>query len=252
MTSGQFNLKKRIIEHFADLASSKRVDSIVFGDYYSAVGIDGNVGLAYSFRCSGDEFIRDNRLDDIDKLSPNALLDMALSDSLSAQVIGIAAANALSNVESDEFFPGDVRKLLDLNSDDVVGFVGNFKPLQRDVESAVKKLYIFEKRTDCDDGLHDAGKIPEILPECSVAVITASSIIDGAMDNILQHCQNCREVVILGATTPLIKEVFQTTPVTMLSGVVVKDAKRLVECIKQGGGMRDFGNMIEKVNLRIK
>ena len=55
---------------------------------------------------------------------------------------------------------------------------------------------------------------------------------------------------MLGASTPLMPEVFAGTNVTLLSGVVVSDPGAVLRVVSEGGGMRLFGPHIRKVSLR--
>jgi uncharacterized protein (DUF4213/DUF364 family) len=46
-------------------------------------------------------------------------------------------------------------------------------------------------------------KIPSVLPDCEVVLITATSIINETIDDILVHAGNCKYVALLGHSTPL-------------------------------------------------
>ena len=98
--------------------------------------------------------------------------------------------------------------------------------------------------------VHPAKDIEKILPECEIAVITSTSLINGTLDAILTHCQNCREVLLLGPSTPLVTDAFVETPVTMLSGVIVTHPDDVLQIVSCGGGMMRFKCFVQKVNLR--
>jgi len=57
--------------------------------------------------------------------------------------------------------------------------------------------------------------------------------------------------VLLGASTPLLAEVFGAQQVTMLSGVVVKDPDEALRVVSEGGGMRQFSPHVRKVTVRV-
>jgi len=84
-------------------------------------------------------------------------------------------------------------------------------------------------------------------------LITATTLINGTIDELLAAAKDCREVVLLGPSTPLVPEVFATMPhlVTLLAGVVVTDAEELLRTVAQGGGTRDFKTSAVKVNVRV-
>ena len=92
-----------------------------------------------------------------------------------------------------------------------------------------------------------------MLHRCSVALITATTLINGIIDELLAAAANCREVVPLGPSTPLVPEVFATVPrlVTLLAGVVVTNAEELLRTVARDGGTRDFKTSVAKVNARV-
>lgn len=96
-----------------------------------------------------------------------------------------------------------------------------------------------------------AEQIPHLLPGCDVVVITATSIIDHTIDEVVSHCKNAREVCIVGPSTPLCLEVFKKYPVTLLAGSVVKDPDRILKIVSQGGGAMAMKPAIEHVLVRI-
>ena len=89
------------------------------------------------------------------------------------------------------------------------------------------------------------------LPRCQVALITATSIINHTLDGLLDAARGCRQVALLGASTPLLAEAFSTARVTMLSGVVVTAAEEVLRVVSEGGGMRQFSPHVRKVTMRV-
>jgi hypothetical protein len=85
-----------------------------------------------------------------------------------------------------------------------------------------------------------------------VALITATSIINHSIDELLEASLNCRSVAILGASTPLLAEAFSSRNVSLLSGVVALDPASIFHVISEGGGMRQFGPHVDKVNLSVR
>lgn len=105
---------------------------------------------------------------------------------------------------------------------------------------------IFEKQ-DRGPGTLPADAAMDILPECQVAVITSTSIINNTVDGILNACCNCRDVIMLGASTPLLPEVFAHTPVTVLSGIIVTHPENILDIVSEGGGMQLFKKISAKL-----
>lgn len=61
----------------------------------------------------------------------------------------------------------------------------------------------------------------------------------------------CREVVLVGASTPLAPSVFQPLGVTLLSGIVVEDPSGILRVVSEAGGTSFFGRSVRKVNVRV-
>ena len=66
---------------------------------------------------------------------------------------------------------------------------------------------------------------------------------------LLALAGGCREIVFLGASTPLWPEIFGDTRVTLLSGITIVDPGQILQIVSEGGGMRFFKPAVNKVNL---
>ena len=107
---------------------------------------------------------------------------------------------------------------------DTVGMIGFFGPLVEPLKASVKKLYIFEEKSipDCPD-VYPAEKTPEILPLCNVVILSATTIINKTIDRLLSQAKDARDIIIVGASTPLLPPMFSKRGVTLLSGIQVVD-----------------------------
>jgi hypothetical protein len=149
-----------------------------------------------------------------------------------------------------ETLPGDIKKYLRISKKDKVGMVGAFLPLIPWVQSRAGKLFVFERNP-----LERAGEYqpdwaePLILPQCSVGIITAASIANKTIDSLLGYLKGARMVVLAGPTTPLSSRVFKKSRINILSGIKVINPPKLLEIVSQGGGTRDFGDSVKKVNM---
>jgi uncharacterized protein (DUF4213/DUF364 family) len=71
------------------------------------------------------------------------------------------------------------------------------------------------------------------------------------MESLLEASHNCREIVLLGASTLLLPEIFKPLGAALLSGVIVTDPPGILQIISEGGGMRFFKPYIKKVNIKV-
>jgi uncharacterized protein (DUF4213/DUF364 family) len=232
----------------------ERVLDVRIGLGYTAVQLaDGSTGVALTFhRDSGGGCTVFKGLRPLAGNAASELLDLLPSADPIEAAVGLACANALANRPGGEYLDGDVLGHLDLSPRDHVGMVGHFGPLVGPVRKKVRSLTVFEQIEEPVGALRPAKEAAKVLPECQVALITATSIINHSMDDLLQASGNCRVVAVLGASTPLLPGVFAGTPVSLLSGVVVTDPQAVLRIVSEGGGMRFFKPHIRKVNLPLR
>ena len=250
---GGGSVAARIVSGLTGSAREARVSDVRVGLGYTAVRLaDGRTGLAYTFRdqatggCSVFNGIR--------PLSGRPAADLlALLESPDAieAGVGLACANALTNRDEAGRLDGDILDHLDLRPEDRVGMVGHFGPLVETIRKRARSLTVFERVDQPSGLLRPHAEAETVLPHCEVALVTATSIINHTIDQLLIAARNCREVVLLGASTPLLPQAFSTERVTMLSGVVVKDPGEVLRVVSEGGGMRQFGPHVRKVTLRV-
>ena len=255
--------EKSIVDRITDTLSSvcagRRAVDVRLGLRYVCVRLDnGNCGLAYRFpeRQGCDDFALPVRI----PLGPEdghitgreaaELLSWIQRDNLLPRAVGLATANALIGSPGGDVVPGDIRSILELREAEDVVMIGYFEPLVQSISDRCN-LQIYEIDTSRAPDLNEATDANKGLASCNVALITSTAIINGTMDHLLRAAASCREVAILGPSTPLLHEAFRGTPVTLLSGVVVADDEAALRVVSEGGGMRQFKPYVRKVNVRL-
>ncbi len=241
----------RITETLADSAVELNVSDVRIGVKYVSVQLDnGSIGLAYLFpeslRCENMLLSDDSHLAG---MNAGELLSWLKTNNSLSRSIGLAAANAVIGSPGGSTLSGDVRSVIGLQNGEQVAMIGHFEPLVKDIRDQCS-LNVYELDTTMADGLIESSDAMEGLKSCDVALMTGTAIINGTIDGLLEAAADCREVVILGPSTPLVPEAFSGTPVTMLSGVVVIDDK-ILRVVSEGGGMRRFKQCVQKLNLRL-
>lgn len=244
------NIRNFLKEHYREIP----VKEVRIGLGYTGVLLeDGNAGVAYTFKkglFDGCSMFTGTR--PLAGKSSHTLLNYIGSPVTVESAVGIATANALVNCQRGWEKEGDVLDILDIKKKDRVGMVGFFGPLVPTIKQFARKLVIFEQTPAKAKGLLPADRARKELPTCDVALITSTSLINGTLESLLEASQNCREVVLLGASTLLLSEIFQSLGATLLSGVIVTDPPAILQIISEGGGMRFFKNYIKKVNIRLQ
>jgi uncharacterized protein (DUF4213/DUF364 family) len=250
---------KTLCSHLMPAAQERTARQVVAGVRFCAVMLDdGGTGVANLCPDVCGEPSR--RVSDrLPQRGTPAADVLATLGSSTRSALGLATANALANrpgnwggMRDAAVIGGDLLEVLELRPDDHVGMVGCFSPLVEPIRQRVGWLSIFERAPRLTPDLLPENRAAELLPECSVALITATTLMNGTIDALLDAAANCREVVLLGPSTPLAPQVFADPPrrASLLSGMVVTDAEELLRVIARGAGTRDFKSSIAKVNIR--
>ncbi len=246
-------IRDRLKKSAQQLAKNESVADVRIGLCYVAVQLEnGATGLAYIFLdsiqggCSAYESLRP-----LTGRSAQELLELFDSTHMIASAIALATANALFNKPDDNLFDGPSLGAMALEATDKVAMVGHFAPLVKDVCQRTEKLYIFERQARPADDILDIEQAGDYFPECQVAILSSTSIINNSIDRLLALAAHCREVVLVGSSTPLISAAFDYTPVTLLSGITIRQPQGILQCVSEGGGTPSFKPYTEKVNLRL-
>jgi uncharacterized protein (DUF4213/DUF364 family) len=246
-------LSKRIGELTAPEAADATVVDVRIGLGYTAVLLDEDrMGLAYTFRedaARGCQVF--GGLPTLAGRKASELLDFLGSQDRIEMAVALATANALANTTRPEQLVGDILDHVRIQPEDRVGMVGYFAPLVPRLKKKTDSVLIFEKITERAHGLLPEEEATRLLPECHVVLITSTSILNHSIEGLIAAAESCREVILLGASTPLLPEAFAGTAVTLLSGVIVANPTAVLRIVSEGGGMRAFKNNIRKVNLAL-
>jgi len=237
-------------------AQNETIEDLRVGLCYTAVLLNtGQLGLAYTFTSRGGGHPCCDSLESGSLRGKHAreIIHYALSDNLLASSVGIATINALVNGKAANCIEGDILSMVSCEKGDTVGMIGFFGPLIDPLKASVKKVYVFEERNmDVHPDVYPSEKISEILPHCTVVMLSATTVINKTIDALLFLAKGARRTVLLGATTPLLPDIFLKRGVTLLSGIHVVNNKRVLEIVSQGGGMKVFKQSIKKVNILLK
>ena len=163
------------------------------------------------------------------------------------KALGLATANAaLQPLACDD--ERDSLSIMNLTPDDVVAMVGLFSPMVPKIKATGAKLSVIE-RDSTRMAVLDKKESERILKECSVAIITATTLLNNTIEEVLNSMGSPRHVAVLGPSTPMCPEIFHNTPVTHLGGAVVRDADNVMQVISEGGGTRAMRPYLRFVNI---
>lgn len=171
------------------------------------------------------------------------------SEDLVSSALALATANALiADFSGDsQTTVGDVLDQLDIREGDRLCMVGCFLPVLEKLKTASVQVTAVDQVVKA--GAEPAENSERLLPESQVAIITGTSIINNTIDALLELAAGCREVAILGPSTPLLAEAFRDLPVHCLSGIRIDEPDAVFRIIGEGGGFRFFKDHTTKLNI---
>ncbi len=167
-----------------------------------------------------------------------------------SRALGLAAANAVLHTEFGEDERNSLS-IMKLTPEDHVAMVGLFTPMVPKIERTGAKLTVIE-RNPARLAVLDKKDSDRILKECTVAIITATALLNDTLEEILNGLGDPRHVAILGPSTPLLPEIFQGTPVHHLGGAIVRDTGKCMQIISEGGGTPAMRPYLRSINLLVK
>ncbi len=242
-----------LIERALALAGNHTVADIRIGLRYTAVFLDnGSGGLAYTFQ--GGSACGCHLMGEAGHMTGkpvSELVPLLAEKNLLRASVGLAAVNAVLNSPDGSRDSGNVIEALQITPDDTFGMVGEFKPIIAAVKKMTEHIYVFELNLTKGPDLYPEEAIPDYLPKCDVVVVTATSIINHTIDDVLAYCNGARQVAIVGPSTPLYAGAFQNTPVTLLAGSVPKNREQLLKIVGQAGGTMHMKPAIDQVMVRV-
>jgi hypothetical protein len=233
-------------------AAEHRAVDVRIGLGYTAVLLEnGCCGLAYTFRHeTGGGCCAFREAGSLYGRPAADLLAYANSPDVISSAVALATVNALTAPPRDSVADG--LELMSAYAEDEVGMVGFFGPLVEPLKKRFKALHIFERMPNHGQGVLPQEAQDEILPRCQIAIITATSLLNRTLDNLLVYCKNAREVMLLGPSTPYAPEILAAKGVTILSGMQVTDAALALRVISEGGGTMRLLPAMRKVSVRIR
>lgn len=236
----------RLYRQLAEKGRRIAVEDVRIGASYVAVVLaGGRTGLAARLKeAVGAEIEprRDGRL--FTGGRSDRLLDFLVRRAgVVERALGLAAANALIH-PTPPGVEADTIDLMGLRAGERVAMVGLFRPIVPRIEAAGVQLTVIERDTPESERRRALGS-------CEVAIVTATTILNGTLEGILNELGRPRHVALIGPSTPLCEAIFRDTPVTHLGGSAVADTARILEVIARGGGTPQMRPWLRFVNIRV-
>jgi uncharacterized protein len=145
--------------------------------------------------------------------------------------LGLAAINSMLPIDPNHYEKINAFESIKIKGHEKkVAIIGHF-PFVEKLKSSVKDLYVFEKNPKPGDLTES--KIPEILPDCEVIGISATSLINHSVENILRYCNPNAYKIMIGPSTPMTNILFDFG-FDLLAGTRILDPDILIRYVSQG------------------
>ena len=231
-------LNNRLYNHFKNKAQSVTVGIVSIGLGYTAVTTsDGGMGLAYTYFQDKTSCVLLNRAVDYENRSASELLECINSENTIERSMALALINAL-NYDQALKLPEDKKnqRLFDgfgIGEGTRIAMVGYFGPLVDILKLRKAKLEILDESRKLgqeDEFYKKLGSWADVL------FLTSTSILNNTAEKILGHAHPGIKTVMLGPSTPMVKEAFEHMPVHMLAGTVPVDKDKILKAVRHGMG----------------
>jgi uncharacterized protein (DUF4213/DUF364 family) len=231
-------IQQKIIDFLNPVAKSLVVTDVRIGLGYTCIRLNnGNIGLAWTASAYSGSCTHESRAGTLAGRPAEELLEMLASPHRPlSKSLGLATANALAaGLPRPDTTTANVLELVNVQPSDHVVMAGFFGPLVPKLRQTGCRLDIFELKRDKPDTISPAeGRAS--LAVCSVAIITATSIVTGTIDELLSGLGSPRAVVILGPSSFMHPKVFEDTLVTHIAGARIHNAAAVEKIVSEGGG----------------
>lgn len=212
--------------------SDQKITSLTYGSHIVGVESSLKMGLA-TWAWQGSHPVPLNNLPDPgNTYSAKELARLIHDDNPLKASLGLAALNSLlPDIEPEnltDINAGDL--ILKIGKGKKVAIVGHF-PFVEKMREQFNDLMVFEKKPQPGD--LDAKLIPEKMPAAEMVALTATTISNKTLGDILSWCSKDSVKLIIGPSTPICSAMFDIG-FDYVAGTIVKDKIIVKQGIDQG------------------
>ncbi len=269
------SITKELISFINDSGIVEKLDiapkEIRIGVFYTGVILSsGHAGMSYTpvqeipeAVCCPRSHARMPAAGQLLEMRITELMDYALEDNALKAAVGMATLNALSAIllayNSCRYKPhayGNALDLVEITGEDTVAMVGAFPPFIKRIQEITKNLFVIDKNPRVVGKgdmikIESADRLKDIIPRANILVITGVTLINHTLDHILELAEKASEIVVVGPTASVYPEPLFARGVTVMGGVRITDATRMINLIGEAGSGYDFfENCADKVIMR--
>jgi uncharacterized protein (DUF4213/DUF364 family) len=183
----------------------------------------------------GEEAIRDAGF--LHLKTAKELANYALSENPQEASIGLAAINSIIEIDSDMAIPMDASLLATrFSKGKNIAIIGHFPFIPR-LKDVASHCWVLEQNPIA--GEHSTEITKDIIPQSDLIAISASTLINHTLENLLALCKKDAMVMLIGPSTPLSPFLFEFN-IGVLSGILVENEKQVIKAVGQGAIFRQM------------
>jgi uncharacterized protein (DUF4213/DUF364 family) len=214
------------------------------GPYWTAVQTSVGSGIASTLRA--ESYLHGSipiaGAGALHRSTPLELAGLLASSSQPEAAVGLAAVNALLCGVPRDFDDANAKlALFERCEGRVAAIVGHF-PFVDDLRSRCRELFVFErgqgKRPDDLGPEH----VQELLPKAEIVAISATTLINHTLEEILPFIRPDGFSMMLGPSTPMTPCLFDLG-FDVLCGTLVEDADAVLRAVEQGAVTCQIGGV---------
>jgi uncharacterized protein (DUF4213/DUF364 family) len=231
-------LNDKLYRLFVAEARKVQVDSLCLGLGYTAVVTsDGGVGLAYTYFEDKKSCMVLNSSINYEGRAAVELLEKIKSDRPIERSMALALVNAL-NHQNALLLPEDENneimfEIFKITKGTKVAMVGYFGPLIKRFEQKGAALEVLDRS-------RELGLVEDFYKKlknwADVLFLTSTSILNNSTEEILANAHARLKTIMLGPSTPMVKQAFEHLPVHMLAGTVPVEIENVLKAVRHGAG----------------
>lgn len=219
----------------ASLPEDVPVRTVMVSTYWTAV-CSRHCGMSATLRSNRwQESLPTRDVDLLLQKSAHELAQLAYSTDLLQASLGVATINSLQEVDESRAVEMKASEVLFHSGQGKdIAFVGHFRFIPQ-IRKFARRLWVIEQEPD--EGEFPAGSAADLLPRADVVVITATTLVNHTLDNLLTFCHPAATVMIVGPSTPFSPVLFDHG-VTMICGTYVVNETSMLRTVRQAASLR--------------
>jgi len=252
-------IMEKVLSSAREYLAGKTVRDLVVGISMTACELDsGEIGVSYVLRdslpngCSVFPYVQDaigRPADEIAEwiISGGDDLQRGIADAV------LTAASRSLEIPDDT----DTEKLfgMEVRPDDTVGMIGMIGPVAEKLARLAGRLIVFDEglvRRGVDSMIYPNAAQPRFLPKCNIVVLSGTTVINQSIDSLISMCAKSREIVMVGASTPMFPRGWAGSRVTRLAGSWWDSSRKdeIFRAISLGGGIRQLKDFVTLKNIK--